>query len=419
MKLNKWITIIIILSFFTSLFATFLATQCDKRVPEECLIEKELFIMPEIYWHYNIIKYVANYGYTPKMVYKEGDAGPKGDLIKEDGMKTAYHSPGYYYLGALIFLFAKKFNISPIISLQVFASVIMLLTNIVFFLFVKKISKYVIRKKQFIIYSTALFAFLPIHLYISLFIHDSILFYFSFIVSLYMYIIFMENKNIKNAIFFGGIVGVSLLIGQTGLMTILTVLIFLLYFCIKKEYKTSKLLFTSLIISLIIGIYPFIRNYIYYGHPLDQTFNIKYASSLTHLLNYFPSFWSGVYGGNENLRIFIGIIAILLTLTTIYGIFRYKNLFKKINLNFIILIGVLTILALIHLSCNFFNIISFKCIGVFGHAKYLISLEPIIVIFSSLVFVNFENKGYFKFIIPLLIFIICLLFSIDFIYAFV
>ncbi len=419
MKLNQWITIILILSFFTSLFATFLATRCDKNIAEECLMEKGLPIMPEMYWHYNIIKYVANYGYTPKMVYKEGDAGPKGDLVKEEGMKTAYHSPGYYYVGALIFLFAKKLNISPIITLQVFASVIMLLTNIVFFLLVKKISKYVIRKKQFIIYSTALFAFLPIHLYISLFIHDSILFYFLFIVSLYMYVRFMENKNIKNAILFGGIVGLSLLAGQTGLMTILTILIFSSYLFIKKEYKTSKLLFISLISSLVIGVYPFIRNYIYYGYLLDQTFNIKYASSLTHLLNYFPSFWSGVYGGNENLRVFIGIIAVLLTLTTIYGFLKYKNLFKKINLNFIVLIGILTILALIHLSCNFLNIISFKCIGIFGHAKYLISLEPIIAIFSSIVFVNLRNKRYFKSIIPLLIFIICLLFSIDFISAFV
>ena len=348
MRVNKWVTIIIILSFFTSLFATFLATKCDKNTPEECLIEKELSIMPEMYWHYNIIKYVANYGYTPKEVYKDGDAGPKGDLVKGGGMKTAYHSPAYYYVGALVFLFAKKINLNPIISLQVFASIIMLLTNIFFFLTVKKLSKYVIRKKQFIIYSTALFAFLPIHLYISLFIHDTILFYFLFIVSIYMYVRFMEDKNIKNAIIFGGIVGLSLLSGQTALMTLLAILIFLLYFFIKKEYKTSKLLFISLITSLIIGIYPFIRNYIYYGHPLDQTFNIKYASSLTHLLNYFPSFWSGVYGGNEGLRIFIGIIAVLLTLTTAYGFFRYRNLFKKINLNFIVLIGVLTILALIH-----------------------------------------------------------------------
>ena len=418
MKLNKWVIMILVLSFLTSLFVTFFVSMCD-NTPEECLLEKEIPIMPEIYWHYNIIKYVASYGHTPIMVYKEGDAGPKGDLVKEDGMKTAYHSPGYYYLGALIFLFAKKFNISPIITLQVFASILMLLTNIVFFLLVRRISKYVKNKKHFIIYSLALFSFLPVHLYVSLFIHDTIIFYFLFVVSIYMYIKFMEKRNVKNAILFGGIVGISLLAGQTGLMTILAMIIILLYYFIKREYKTSKLLFISLIISLIIGIYPFIRNYIYYGHPLDQTFNIKYTSSLIHLLNYFPSFWSGVYGGNEDLRIFIGIIAVLLTLTTAYGFFRYRNLFKKINLDFIILIGVLTILTLIHLSCNFFNIISFKCIGVFGHAKYLISLEPIIAIFSSLVFINLENKKFFKIIIPLLIFIICLLFSIDFIYAFI
>src|SRR3989344_4410237 len=86
---------ILAIAFIVSLLGIIFATNCSLNDAEKCMLSKEN-LMPDFYWHYNTIRYVAFYGEFPAVVMEGCDAGPAGDIIIDKGEckpKNMHHSP--------------------------------------------------------------------------------------------------------------------------------------------------------------------------------------------------------------------------------------------------------------------------------------------------------------------------------------
>src|SRR3989344_6716105 len=119
--MNKTIIIIIMLGFLVPLTAIALTANCEKNSISECLLEKQ-DLMPDFYWHYNIIKYLTNYGDLPEKVLNGCDGGPNGDILIEDKSldcftKITFHAPLYYYLSSLVLMFSRFLDLNEILML--------------------------------------------------------------------------------------------------------------------------------------------------------------------------------------------------------------------------------------------------------------------------------------------------------------
>jgi hypothetical protein len=357
--------------------------------------------MPDLYWHTNVIKYVSTYWSMPLEVESTKDGGPTGDTITGKG-KGVFHSPIYYYMAAVIYSLTNSF-----LALHIFSIVIMLITNILFLFFLKEFSKK-IENKNFIIFALMLFVFLPIQLFTSLMIHPSVIYPPLLVLSLLLYIKAVNYPNKKNFIFLGIGVGILTLADLKGFVFPLALAFFNLYYLIKGKYKKFKLLTMSLIITAIVGSYTFIRNYIQFGNPLGfwkTSQGYIYPHEFSKLLSYFPAFWGGIYGGSELIKPLLTILVIILTLITVYSIIKNRNL------DLLVVMSFLTIILAFFMTCNIEYLISFACKGEIVHGRYLVIFNPLIAIFSSLIFIK-KNKLGLLFIV-----LISILFSLDFLMA--
>ncbi|MBI2105592.1 hypothetical protein HYT56_02010 [Candidatus Woesearchaeota archaeon] len=410
---------ILAIAFIVSLLGIVIATNCNLNDAEKCMLSKE-YLMPDFYWHYNTIRYVASYGEFPVVVMEDCDAGPAGDIIIDEGEcdpKDMYHSPLYYFTAAGIYKLINIFNINNLIALHISSIFIILITNVLFLLLSTEISKIYNLRKKFIVASLAIFSFLPVHLFHSVMIHDGVLFYPFLIATIYMFIKFSNQPSLKYSIFLGIFIGLSLLSFLAGLMSFIVVGLFLTFYLMQKKYYKSKLLSMSLIIGTVIGIYPIIRNIILYKNPIGPFLSdfVIHNTDISRFPFYFGAFWGGIYGGLNILFIPLALITLALTGLTIYGIVKYYQNNK--GLNFMILIGLVTLFFLFQMTCNIFTLLKTgSCIGTFGHGKYLVSLNPIIAIFSSMVLINL--KCFKKIVLPL-VFLVSILFAVDFIFAFI
>tara|TARA_Y100000034_G_scaffold8280_1_gene9031 strand:+ start:466 stop:1758 length:1293 start_codon:yes stop_codon:yes gene_type:complete len=414
------IVIILALSFFVAILGIVFATNCSLGDAEECMLSKEN-ILPDFYWHYNTIKYVAASGEFPYSVPGGCDGGPNGDFGEDDKTtcgphKEMYHSPLYYFVGAGIFKLSNIFNLNSLITLHVLSVFIALITNLIFLLLLIELARNYRLDKKFIIFALAIFTFLPVHLFYSVMIYDGVLFYPFLIATIYMFVRFSEKPNLRNSIFLGVVTGFSLLSFLAGIMSLIALGILLIILYLRKKYYKAKFLFLSIVVGSIIGSYPIIRNTIVYGNPMGP-FLAEYIVSntdLTRLPLYYRAFWGGVYGGLDQLFIPLVIITIILSIATIYSII--KNYKKASSLNLMLFIGVITLAFLFQMTCNVFTLLKTgTCIGTFGHGKYLVSLNPIIAIFSSMVLINIQK---FKTLIVFLVILIFIVFGIDFLFAF-
>ena len=267
--------------------------------------------------------------------------------------------------------------------------------------------------KKFIIFSLAIFAFLPVHLFYGAMVYDGVLYYPFLIATIYMFVRLYEKSNLRNSIALGLVAGLSLLSFLAGVMSFIAMGILFVSLYLKKKYYKAKFLFLSMVIGSVVGAYPFIRNFLTFGNPMGPFLNEIFATDLFRIPLYFNAFWGGIYGGVDSLFIPLVFSSLFLTLLTFYSIF--KNFKKVKELRFVLLVALLSMFFLIHLSCNLLDLIKTGvCTGRFGHGKYLISLNPIIAIYSSLLLVNIKK---FKTLIAILVFLILIVFSVDFLFA--
>lgn len=416
MHLNKIITITLLLGFITPLFTLVFISYCDEGNITDCLLRIEP-LMPDFYWHYNIIKYVAAHGLLPEQVITHKDGGYDG--ISADGeMKPAFHGPTYYYLAAGIFILSKNLGFNSLLSLHLLSLVLMLTANFILYLLFKKISKHVKYKKQFIIFSVSLSVFLPLHLYIGVSIHNQSLFYLFMVLSFYLYANFLEEKCLKRAISLGIALGLSLLTSIGGLLLIAILAGHYFYDLLISKTKKNSLLLISLIAGIIIGAYAPIRNYLLFNDVIWGGINNFGERSFLVILRAVRSYFGGIYGGYDLFSPLIWFISILIIIVGIYGVIKSKLWNKEYS--FIWGVGLLTLLFGINTVCNIFYIShflnNFSCFGAnLIHGRYFLAAGPMLILFFSLGFINlFRGRTIMKYI---LLWFICFVYLWEFIYA--
>jgi hypothetical protein len=399
--MRRIIAIILALGFIVSLMGLLIASNCDKNV-EACLLEKE-YLMPDFHWHTNTIKYVADHGVLPEKILASS--------VEEGAIKNVMHAPLYYYLGAGVFLISENIGISPIFGLHFFSIILMLITNIFFFLLVKSLFKHSKNRKQLIIIATSLFVFLPINLYVSLAIHNHSLFYLFMILSFYCYNNFLENKTVKNSIFLGLSLGFTVLSSLMGLplMLALGFIVLINY----KKLRENILLVLSLFIGTIVGSFTLIRNYLLFGSPvwggIVDSLRTRSFSVIPHLIQ---SFFGGVYGGYDGIYFLVLISSLFIILISFIGMFYLKK-----RMHFMLLMSLFTSILSLHTLCNLVYLLQGVCFGDIIHGRYLLGIVPILSIFFSLGLVRVLKRR--NELIYAILIVICLAYSFDFVYAFI
>lgn len=409
-NLKKIILVLFIINVMVSFSSVLLTLRCDGVFSQKCLYEKLIPLNSDFYWNYNTIKHVAQYGSFPK-------ASLTGPALAEGAkMYEMWHSPLYYYLAAPVILLANILGISDILLLTIFSIIITILTSLMFLLIADHISRY-LKNKLFVLYSFTLFIFLPTHLFFSVSINDDVLFYFFALFSSFIYLKFMEKKTLKNAIFFGLIIGLTLLSKTSGLLFIVSIFFYVLLLQLKREYKERTLILISFLVSILIGVYPLIRNYILFGDFFFVGVYRAHRSILKSIIHLIRAYWGGIFGGLEGADIFVALIALILMFTTFYGVLTYFKSQKDLNLDFIILVGVLNLLIGLNYICGVIELIKTgQCMGLGLQNRYFIFMNPVIAIFSSIALIKFNKKNLY--ILGFLLFT-SLLFSLDFLFAFV
>lgn len=436
---NKLIIIILGLNFLISLGGIFLLSSCEPNtkylfaLPEcnpsttyTCLWCKE-GLFSDFYYQYNTLKYTGVHGTFPNIgVPNDVDGGFDGASFFGEDTRIIYHSPLYYYLAGFIYVLAKSININDLLVLHIFSTVIALFTNILFFFLVKKISKRLPRYGSwFVVTSLVLFVFMPTPLHMGIAVQSDIMFHLSIIASFLMYLCFIENKTLKNAIYLGLVVGLSSLISMGGIVILVALFFYMIKFYIKKEHRERNLMIFSFIIALISGILPWVRNYLLTGNPYgDMHSRGLQVNSFIKLFYKFYSgnnaFWGGIYGGISQLKPLLMLVSAVLMLLALMGlVFYFKRLRKEIDLDFIILTYFFTVIFLVTFICNPFMFLSDGvCYGREIQNRFMISLTSLIPLFSGIALIKLkEKKPCLKHPINLFIILACLVFAVEFIVA--
>ena len=415
MNLNRIVAIILIIGFLVPTLGILLASNCDKDITN-CLLEKE-YLMPDFYWHYNVIRFVSVYGELPDYVLDNEDGGWDGSSL-EGKQKRVSHAPLYYFLSAGVLIFARSMGLNSILALHIFSVILMLIGNILFFLLLKKISRNMDHKNQFIIFAILASIFIPTSLYVSLAIQGHSLFYLFMMLSFYIYIKFLKEKTFKNAILLGLVLSLCLLSSLAGLPLLVVLGIHLLWDYLKKKRKEGTFLLIPILLGGLCSTYIMVRNYVLYGDFIWGSEISSIERNFFVLVRLVKAFFGGIFGGYELISPLIWIASILIIILSIYGFFCFN--LKNKWLSFMWMSGLLTIILAIHSVCNI-NIIlkNMECIGgSIVHGRYLLNVIPLLSISFSMGFVNIF-KGKYNLIKLFVILLMCLLYAFDFIYALV
>lgn len=396
------------------LSAFLLSLRCDGNFSSSCLLERQAAIGSDFYWNYNTIKYVASHWVMPVEVDAKADGGIDGSVIRNEG-RIMWHAPLYYYLAALLVLFGRLLTINEIVILVFLSVLIMLATNVLFFLFVRRVS-YSFDKlrtsERFVNYSTLIFAFLPMNLYLSFFVNNDPLFYLFLIFSLLLFHRLWENKTYKSAILFGLFLGIGFLSRIAIIIVLIALFVYAVSLHFRKKYLERNLMLIPLLISTLMGSYTLIRNFLVFGRVLGDA-----ILPLQQILTIFPrvlaAFWGGIYGNLSQISALVLISAIFLSLSAFYGVVLYLKGRKDYSLSLVLLVGVINLILLVHFVCNFSLVFrDLSCMGSDAQSRLILSLNPLIAIFSGLALASLR-RNFLR-----LVFIVSMLFSIDFLFAF-
>lgn len=411
MKEDFFAYIIIILAFTIPLILLVNLSFCDLD-SDECLLRIEP-LMPDFYWHHNIIKYVASHGDFPDYVLGYEDGGESGDSLYGK-TKPVLHSPLYYYIAAGVLILSKKFSLNPLLNLHILSLLFTLVANIFFYFFTKKISAGMYKKNRFTISAIALSVFLPINLYMGLAIHNHAFFYAMAMLSLYLFALFNEKNSLFMALAFGIILGVSLLSNLIGITLLVALLIYIAYIIHGREFNEARLLIISLLIGSFIGAFVLARNYILFGEFIWAGLFEPVTRNAFVLLHVLTSYFGGVYGRIPFIFPLAGLASLFVLIVSVFGFFN--PLMWKKDLQYIWIIGILTLIFGFNTVCSVFSFFkTFSCTGNIVHGRYFLLANPLLILFFSSGFARFiKNKKIFYFILAL----ICTLYLIDFMYAF-
>ena len=412
MRINLIIALILIVGFVAPLITLFSTAFCGVGSIDNCLLEKEP-LMPDFYWHYNIVKYVASHWDFPDYVLGYEDAGEFGDSL--DGKtKPVLHGPLYYYITAGALILSKRFSLNPLLNLHILSLLSTLVANIFFYLFTKKISAGMYKKNQFIISAVALSVFLPINLYMGLAVHTHAFFYAIAMLSLYLLTLFNEKNSLSMALIFGTVLGISVLSSLIGITLLAGLLLYIAYIIYRKEFDEARLLLVSLIVGSAIGSIVLARNYFLFGEFIWAGLFEPVKRNVFVLLHVVTAYFGGVYGRIPFVFPLVALASLFILIISAFGFLNSKMWRKEFI--FIWLVGFLTLAFGFNTVCNVFSFVkTFSCTGNIVHGRYFLLANPLLVLFFSSGFVRLiRNKKIFYLILAL----ICILYLVDFMYAF-
>lgn len=390
--MRKIIIVILALSLLVSLYGIYLFNVNNKYIE----------LLPDFYRNINTVDFVSENWYMPSEIEFIPGSSEKGIMD---------HQPLYYYFASMLLKITK--DLDKVIVLQVFSVLMIFLTNIIFYFLLKKIFK----EARIQIYSLVLFSFFPLHLYVSMFIGPDPLFYLLFISFLYFFFVTKDKKNMKSALILGIFLGLTLLTRVYGIVLITSLFLYVLYLHFKKS-KDRNLFLTSVIVGGFLGAYGILRNYFVFGNLL-ASIPAPVPSDINTFIRLFNSFWSGVFGGLESIKILIGICVIILLIMFLFSFVKHFKILNRYDIYLLlVIICFLTLLQIFNLQCNFLEFIqNFRCGGDAGQNRYLIPFEVFLALGMGFGLNKLENRKVFKYLTPMFIIICCILFAVDFIYA--
>src|SRR3989344_301568 len=413
-KSDRIIILILAANFMILLSSIFLSGAENGSFSLEQFEETSIMFLSDIVRNINIFEFVVENKRFPGV----GEVEPN----------MPAHPPLYYFLLTPVIVFSNLINQNVMLMLELSSIIIFFIASIIFWRVLKMINKYV-KKNNFVVYSFMIFTFLPTTLASSRLVTPDVLFFLLFTIFLYFFTKLIENKSKFYALIIGIVLGMAFWTWLSVIPLLVALFIFIVILHLLGEYKERNLLSLSLIIGVLVGGASLIRNLVVYGGDLIG--NAAYSSVAQHpgteisiiLLRIWSGYWGGIYGGVEELKLLMIIFIIFLNLFFIYGLinaFNNKSYdFKKFLVFSIIFFIVFSFFG-IHHNCDIFKFLSTGgCYGWGTQGRYLIPLNPFIGIFASIGLISLEkiNKK-FKWLNYLFVFLISVLFAIDFLVAF-
>lgn len=426
-SVKKFMIFLLILSFLIPLIGLFSTSICDKTSVNDCLIKNNRGFT-DFFYQYNTIRYIYQHHGNFPSGYLNIEFLDNFDGTPTEGYKRViYHAPLYYYYATFLYLIAKMINVSDLFLIYFGSLVLFFFTNLFFFFNINRISKYVYKRTNntFIIYSSILFLFLPVHLFLSLGIQQDIPIYFLFMVALFYYFKLTETKQFKHAFILGLVLGAGLLTNIAGLIIIAGFFYQMIYWHFKNNKITRNHLFWSLFISIVTGSYSFIRNMILFKHPVGDLITLGgqkvHNNIFFTFFRVFKAYWGGIFGGNAHIKLVLTLFIIILCICVILGSVFYFRKYKNDYMTILLMIGLSVFITSFLFMCNIPYLLEHGiCKGDTIQSRYLYPLNCLTAIFASIFLVKIKNsiKNKTLKILPnIFVGIIALLFIIDFLTA--
>lgn len=413
------IILLLALGFLIPLVSLFSMTLCDAPSINECLLKKSN-LFSDFFLHYNTMQYIANYGGYPFTV---------SELVGGNWVQGRnYHAPLYHYFGAFLYWFAKKINISDLFLIYFSSTLCLLFVNLFFFFNIKQISKWIYGgyNKDFIIYALAVFLFLPVHLQAGIGLKNDTIALLFYMMAIFYYLKLLEFKEAKYSIYLGIILGLGLLTRMDSLAILVGFAFQMIFFHFKKENKMRNNLFKSVLLGSIIGLGTFIKNLVLYNNVLGDV-TIEAARSTLYtpytFFRVFRAYWGGIFGGNEHIKLILGLFIIILCLLIVLGLVLYFKKHRNNALDIFLMITASTFIMLFFFMCDISNLVlQGVCQGSIVQGRHFIVLNPFVAILVGIVLIKIKmtikNKK-LKVIPSIFIVMLSLLFIIDFLSAIV
>lgn len=173
--------------------------------------------------------------------------------------------------------------------------------DLLFFLNIKRISKWIYGKynKNFVIYALIIFLFLPTNLQAGIDLKNDTIATFLYMLAIFYYLKLLESKETRHTIYLGIILGAGLLTRFDFLIIVGGFVLQTIFFHFKKENKMRNNLFWCVILSFIIGSGTFIKNLIFYKNifgSLMYDFARSFSHPMSDFFRTFTAYWGDIRG---------------------------------------------------------------------------------------------------------------------------
>lgn len=209
-----------------------------------------------------------------------------------------YHPPLFHFLCATILKITSFFGLQLSTQLELL-QYLSVAISIISLIFMYKIIKKVIKNDKYIVMFLLVFSFSPLNIIMSGAINNDVLMIMNFLISMYLLLKWYEKSNIKNTILLAIFTGLCVFSKMNGSLIAIPILyMFIKKFTEKYDKKYIKLFALFCIISLPIGLWYPIRNYILFDqklfYVLTDNLEAVYIGNYSYLKRFF-SFSSSQY----------------------------------------------------------------------------------------------------------------------------